>query len=98
MSGGEQFTPTAFNQPIGDWDTSSVTDMNFMFYLASSFNQPIGNWNVSDVVDMQSMFFLATSFNQDISNWYVTNVSDCGNFSSALTEENTPNFTNCNPN
>ena len=37
----------AFNQPIGDWDTSKVTDMRSMFKLASSFNQPIGNWDTS---------------------------------------------------
>ena len=38
---------TAFNQPIGNWDVSSVTDMCHMFEDANSFNQPIGNWDVS---------------------------------------------------
>ena len=31
-----------FNQPISDWDVSSVTNMNMMFYNATVFNQPIG--------------------------------------------------------
>ena len=39
----------AFNQPIGDWDVSSVTDMEGMFYDAGAFNQPIGSWDVSNV-------------------------------------------------
>ena len=46
----------AFNQPIGDWNTSSVTDMNCMFQKAAAFNQPIGAWNTSSVTNMSGMF------------------------------------------
>ena len=48
---------------------------------------------------MYSMFENATSFNQDISSWNVDNVTVCTSFSTdaPLTEENTPNFTNCTP-
>ena len=42
-----------FNQPIGSWDTSAVTDMHMMFSTAEKFNQPIGSWNTSAVRDMQ---------------------------------------------
>ncbi|GMH63594.1 hypothetical protein TrRE_jg9160, partial [Triparma retinervis] len=31
----------AFNQPIGNWDVSSVTTMMKMFYAAPVFDQPI---------------------------------------------------------
>ena len=34
-------TRHAFNQPIGAWNTSSVTDMSYMFSGATAFNQPL---------------------------------------------------------
>ena len=38
----------SFNQPIGNWDTSSATTFLSIFEGASSFNQPIGNWDTSN--------------------------------------------------
>jgi len=63
-----------FNQPIGNWNTSNVIEMNNMFTGASSFNQPIGNWNTGNVTNMSGMFLYATLFNQDISSWNTSNV------------------------
>jgi surface protein len=47
---------TAFNQPIGAWNVSNVTDMSGMFSGSTYFNQPIGYWNVSNVTLMDEMF------------------------------------------
>ena len=51
---------STFNQPIGNWDVSNVTNMAYMFRdnspTGSTFNQPIGNWDVSNVTDMKFMF------------------------------------------
>ncbi len=76
---------------------SNVTFMSSMFQ-DSPFNQDIGSWDVSNVTFMEFMF-QNSSFNQYIGSWSVDGVLYCGNFSDGapLTEENTPNFTNCTP-
>ena len=65
-----------FNQPIGTWDTSFVTNMSAMFHSNTGFNQPIGTWNVVNAVDMNTMFFGATTFNQPLNSWNVQNVNN----------------------
>ena len=46
------------DQPIGNWDVSSVTNMGSMFRQATNFNQPIGIgvWDTSNVTNMALMF------------------------------------------
>ena len=61
---------------MSDWDTSSVSNMQYMFYGASAFNADISAWNTSSVTSMSSMFFHAYSFNQDISKWDTSSVLD----------------------
>jgi surface protein len=71
-----------FNQNIGNWNVSSVTDMSGMFNLANQFDNggsdTIKNWNTSAVTNMTNMFNQAAVFNQPIGNWNtgsVTNMS-----------------------
>ncbi|MBK9300669.1 MAG: BspA family leucine-rich repeat surface protein [Bacteroidetes bacterium] len=46
----------SFNQPIGNWNTANVYDMNEMFAEAHSFNQPIGSWNTGNVLNIRYVF------------------------------------------
>jgi surface protein len=84
------FSLSSFNQPIGHWNVSNVTNMSCMFQSASDFNQPIGAWNVSRVVYMGSMFSRATHFNQPIGDWDVRNVGDMAEMFSVAESFNQP--------
>jgi surface protein len=66
----------AFNQDIGAWTTSLVSNMKGMFCSAVHFNQNIGSWDVSNVTNMSYMFKFAESFNQDIGSWDMSRVTN----------------------
>jgi surface protein len=70
-------TPLAetFNQPIGSWDVSNVTDMNSMFSNTALFNQDISNWDTSSVTNMSFMFY-SSQFNQPIGDWDTSSVTN----------------------
>jgi surface protein len=94
------FNGRNFNQPIGNWDVSKVTDMSYMFNGSTSFNQSIGNWDVSKVTNMSYMFNGASSFNQPIGNWDVSKVMNmfalfsASPFNQEIGEWNVSNVTN----
>ena len=85
-----QFT----NMKNGDFtnlDTSSTTDMSYMFGSAGSsvttFNLDLSNLNTSSVTDMKRMFSdagsSATTFNLNLSSWDTSNVTDMSSMFSA---------------
>ncbi len=81
---------SAFNQPIGAWNTEKVNYMGYMFDGAGSFNQPIGAWNTGNVTDMSLMFSDAKSFNQPIANWNIENVNEMNQMFDGASSFNQP--------
>ena len=67
-----------FNDDLGSWDTSSVTNMAFVFAGLDTFNQPIGDWDTTNVNSMNSMFAEAADFNQPIGEWDTSKVTTMG--------------------
>jgi surface protein len=55
-----------FNHPIGDWDVSKVTNMNYMFRYAYVFSQDLTSWPRTAVTTTTTsnyyMFHSATAF------------------------------------
>jgi hypothetical protein len=61
--------------PIGYWDVSAVSKMEYLFLSKPTFNADIGNWNVASVSNMYNTFVSATAFNQNIGKWNVASVT-----------------------
>ena len=57
---------------IGDWDTSRVTRMMWLFAGMTDFNEDISKWNVSGVKDMTRLFDSCSNFNQPLDSWDVS--------------------------
>ena len=70
------FYNSSLNEDISSWDTSKVTNMSGMFYLAQNFNLPINSWDTSNVTGMNYMFMYAYKFNQNIGSWNTSKVND----------------------
>ena len=66
----------SFDQPLDEWDTSSVTDMGMTFSMCPEFDQNIDSWDTSKVEDMSGMFAKAARFNQPLNSWRTGGVRD----------------------
>jgi len=75
-TGWDTFDSRSFNQAIGGWDTSQVTNMEYMFAGAAAFNQDIGSWNTAQVTNMRTMLSKAVAFNQNIGSWNTAQVTN----------------------
>ena len=51
-----------FNEPLTYWNTSSATDMSYMFWEARAFDQNLSHFDTSRVTVANHMFKYATVF------------------------------------
>ena len=74
----------AFNQPIGNWNTTNVTDMSGMFQGASGFNQDITTWNFNSLTNATNIFPENYTYNVSIMKEfkYKVNINNAYNISS----------------
>jgi surface protein len=54
---------------VESWDTSSVTDISYLFWSTDNFTSDISGWNTNNVTTMSHLFNAASNFNLDLSNW-----------------------------
>ena len=85
---------------ISFWNTSKVTNMEYLFRIKYTFNDDISKWDTSKVTTMECMFWNAHAFNGDLSRWDTSNVitmkgmfCDANAFNGDLSRWNTSNVT-----
>ena len=91
---GHMFHGTAlFNgTDLVNWNTSSATALDQMFFYAEDFNQYINGWDVSNVTNMESAFRNASDFNQSLSSWNFVDVANFSNFMLNANNVSTANY------
>ena len=53
---------------------STVTNLDYLFFNATSFNQNIFVWNITNVTTLNFILYGATSFNQPITGWLLNKI------------------------
>jgi surface protein len=62
------------HQHISEWDVSSVTSFEKLFFMMPRFNDDISNWDTSNVTNMSYMFINSKYFNNDVIKWNIEKV------------------------
>jgi hypothetical protein len=84
---------TNFNENLGGWNTSNITDPSYM--LANCYNfvgNGVGSWNTSKFANLTGTFGYCYPFNQNLANWDVTSVTGAVAFLVGNTALSTANY------
>ena len=85
--------PQNFNEDVGNWDVSNVTDLGSTFSFCTGFNNAgsssITGWDVSNVTSMNYLFS-KTLFNHPIGVWNVSNVTSMASMFYGFTSDPSP--------
>lgn len=76
---GALFQGTIFNRSISNLNTTSATNMGYMFAFNTAFNQPVSTLTTNLVTNFQNMFNGASAFNQDVSTWSIASLTNATN-------------------
>ena len=76
-----RFTNTKFVTipNMGNWGTSAITNLSYMFQGNNKFNQDISKWNTANVTNMSNMFNGCSAFQQNLGSWNISNLTDATN-------------------
>ena len=80
-----------FNQPLDEWNVSSVESLIGMFRGCKSFNQPLNNWNVFNAINMSYIICHSSLSNEPLNDLDVSKIiiligmfNGCTNFNQPL--------------
>jgi surface protein len=73
-TGISYFTTSGQLVPFNNIVTTHMTNMNTLFFFATTFNGDISSWDTAKVSSMDGMFSNVEEFDQDISKWNVSEV------------------------
>jgi len=72
----------AFNQPLGTWTTTSLSNLFNMFNGASSFNQSLGDWKISSFGLIRGLLdgtnLSTANYDQTLIDWSVQDMVPIG--------------------
>ena len=84
---------------LSGWNTSNVTDMNYMFSHCSFKSLDLSHFDTSNVTDMHAMFRSCKSLTTlDLSGWDVSNVTDMLSMFNSCSSLNTLDLSGWNTN
>jgi len=60
---------------LEEWNVSSGSSFDRMFFNCTDFISPVGQWNVSSATILSEMFGICESFNENLNDWDVSAVT-----------------------